>query len=65
LVIAREDILFVGGNSEADIVGAAKAGMQTGWTRCGKDWPAGLADNPPQHTIDSLHELVRLIEGDK
>jgi putative hydrolase of the HAD superfamily len=63
LGIAPEDILFVGDNPEADIVGAAKAGMQTAWIRWGKAWPLEFAATPPHHTIDSLHELVRLIEG--
>jgi putative hydrolase of the HAD superfamily len=64
LGIAPQDILFVGDNPEADIVGAAKARMQTAWIRCGKDWPVEFAATPPQHTVDSLHELVRLI-GDE
>jgi putative hydrolase of the HAD superfamily len=64
LGVAPRDILFIGDNPEADIVGAAKAGMQTAWIRCGKDWPAAFAATPPQHTVDSLHELVRLIEDE-
>ena len=62
---APEAILFVGDNPAADIVGAANVGMQTAWIRCGKDWPAEFADTPPQHTVDSLHELVELVEGDR
>jgi putative hydrolase of the HAD superfamily len=64
LGIAPQDILFVGDNPEADIVGATKAGMQTAWIRCGKVWPAEFAATPPQHTVDSLHELALLVEGD-
>jgi HAD superfamily hydrolase (TIGR01549 family) len=65
LGVAPQDILFVGDNPEADIVGAMKAGMQTAWIRCGKEWPAEFAATPPQHTVDSLHELISLIEGDR
>src|SRR5215217_703345 len=63
LEVVPEHILFVGDNPEADVVGAAGAGMQTAWIRCGRDWPLEFADTPPRHTVDSLDELLWLIEA--
>jgi putative hydrolase of the HAD superfamily len=51
-------VLFVGDHPEADVIGAAQAGMQTAWLRRGREWPAHLAPAPPHLTVDSLDELV-------
>ena len=50
--------LFVGDHPEADVIGAAQAGMQTAWLRRGREWPAHLAAAAPNLSVDSLGELV-------
>jgi putative hydrolase of the HAD superfamily len=50
------EVLFVGDHPEADVVGAANAGMQTAWTRRNRSWPADLAI-APGYQIASLDEL--------
>lgn len=59
--VAPPDILFVGDDPAADIVGAARAGMQTAWLRRERGWPPELAHLAPDHTITSLAELSRLL----
>lgn len=49
--------LFVGDNPSADVLGAAAAGMETLWFRCGQEWPRGLPGNPGP-TIDTLAEVL-------
>lgn len=58
LRVDPRDTLFVGDNPEADIVGAAQAGMRTAWLRRTREWPTHLASIPPSYTIDSLTELL-------
>lgn len=52
--------LFVGDHPEADIAGAAAAGMRTAWLRQGRQWPEH-APSPPDLVIDSLTELGPII----
>jgi putative hydrolase of the HAD superfamily len=49
--------LFVGDNPSADVLGAAAAGMETLWFRCGQEWPPGLPGNPGG-AIDTLVEVL-------
>jgi len=63
--VAPPDILFVGDNPEADIMGAAAVGMRTARLRWGRAWPAHLAATPPDHTIDSLTDLLWVSEGSR
>lgn len=65
LGVRPENILFVGDHPEKDIVGAAATGMQTAWLRQSREWPSHLAANPPDHTLDSLAELLWLAGGDE
>lgn len=49
--------LFVGDNPEVDIVGAARAGLQTAWFRNGATWPEELTPRADVE-IDALPELL-------
>lgn len=54
------DVLFVGDHPESDVVGAARVGMQTVWVRRSRTWPTHLTDVSPDHTVNSLHDLLFL-----
>lgn len=56
--------LFVGDNPAADVLGAAVAGMETLWFRCGQEWPRDLPDNPGP-TIDTLAEVLAFARGNQ
>jgi putative hydrolase of the HAD superfamily len=58
LSVDERHILFVGDNPEADILGAARIGMQTAWMQRGRLWPEQFALTPPDHMIDSLADLM-------
>jgi 2-haloalkanoic acid dehalogenase type II len=60
LTLAPEEILFVGDEPHADVVGPAAAGMQTVWVNRGcAEWPATL---PAAHAaVANLGELVTLL----
>jgi putative hydrolase of the HAD superfamily len=62
LGVAPEQILFVGDNVEADIVGAANAGMVTAWMRRGRDWPDNDAGIVPDYIIDHTAEIRPVIQ---
>jgi FMN hydrolase / 5-amino-6-(5-phospho-D-ribitylamino)uracil phosphatase len=52
-----EEVLHVGDDPLADVVGARQAGMQTAWlNRDLRTWPVALA--PPARTISTLAELL-------
>jgi len=51
------DLLFVGDNPEADILGAARVGMQTAWLHRGRTWPHEIGP-PPDYTIARLEDLL-------
>jgi putative hydrolase of the HAD superfamily len=57
--VAPARILVVGDHPEADIAGAARAGMQTVWLRRGREWPAHVA-TVPDVIVDALDELLWL-----
>jgi putative hydrolase of the HAD superfamily len=60
LTLPPAQILFVGDEPQADVVGPRAAGMQTAWmNRAGHDWPAELA--PPDHEVASFDQLVALL----
>jgi FMN hydrolase / 5-amino-6-(5-phospho-D-ribitylamino)uracil phosphatase len=55
--VAAEEILHVGDDPIADVVGARQAGMQTAWlNRDARVWPVALA--PPERTISTLAEIL-------
>lgn len=53
--------LFVGDDPAADIVGAAEAGMATAWLRRGRAWPAELLPSRPDHAVEGLAEVGRIV----
>ena len=60
LTLEPAQILFVGDEPQADVVGPRAAGMRTAWVnRAGADWPAQLA--PPDHRITGFDQLVALL----
>jgi len=60
LTLQPAEILFVGDEPHADVIGPRSVGMQTVWVnRGGDEWPADL--EPPDHVIASLDELVALL----
>jgi putative hydrolase of the HAD superfamily len=70
LLIAAEQIgfapmmiLFVGDHPTADIRGATGVGIRTAWMRRGREWPQALVDTPPDYVIESLADLMWILEG--
>jgi FMN hydrolase / 5-amino-6-(5-phospho-D-ribitylamino)uracil phosphatase len=60
LTLAPAEILFVGDEPYADVVGPRAAGMQTVWVnRGGAEWPAGLP--AAEAMVRDLRGLVRLL----
>lgn len=57
LGVAREQILFVGDNAEADILGAANAGMTTAWMRRGREWPISEIGVNPDYMIEQVADI--------
>lgn len=60
--IPAEHAWFVGDHPENDILGASRAGLRTVWLACVHTWPAEHA--LPHYQIDSLQELVPLIQSE-
>lgn len=55
--VSAEEVLHVGDDPLADVVGARQAGMQAVWlNRDSRDWPVALA--PPARTISTLAEII-------
>ena len=55
--VSAGDVLHVGDDPIADVVGARQAGMQTIWlNRDARPWPVALA--PPARTISTLAEIL-------
>ncbi len=62
LTLEPGEILFVGDDPHADVVGPRNAGMQTVWMNRGTgEWPADL--HPADHVVADLEELVALAHG--
>jgi putative hydrolase of the HAD superfamily len=60
LTLQPGEILFVGDDPQADVVGPRSVGMQTVWVnRGGVEWPADCA--PADHVITGLDGLVSLV----
>jgi 2-haloalkanoic acid dehalogenase type II len=55
--VAPAQVLHVGDDPHADVVGAMQAGMQAAWiNRDAKSWPLQFA--PPMRTIVTLEEII-------
>jgi len=62
LTLEPAEILFVGDDPHADVVGPRNAGMQTVWMNRGTgEWPQDL--RPADHVVTDLEELVALAHG--
>ncbi|HEX6398615.1 MAG TPA: HAD family hydrolase [Steroidobacteraceae bacterium] len=60
LTLAPAEILFVGDEPQADVIGPRNAGMQTVWVNRGaNEWPPDLA--AADHVVADFHELVNLL----
>ena len=55
------DVLFVGDDVAADMVGAKGVGLSTAWVTNGQSWPSGL--EPPDHEVGHVSELRPLLLG--
>ena len=60
--IAPAGIMVVGDHPEADVTGAARAGMQTAWLRRGREWPAHV-EAIPDVIVDAFDELLWLADA--
>ena len=58
---ARRDVLFVGDDVAADVVGAKGVGLSTAWVSNGASWPDGI--EPPDHRVDHVSEVRPLLLG--
>jgi putative hydrolase of the HAD superfamily len=55
--VEPHEVLHVGDDPRADVVGATQAGMHAAWlNRDAREWPAQFA--PPARTISSLAEII-------
>ena len=63
LGMAPHEVLFVGDNPAADIVGARNAGMRTAWLPRGRPWPAHLDPPCADLTVLSLAALVPALDA--
>jgi FMN hydrolase / 5-amino-6-(5-phospho-D-ribitylamino)uracil phosphatase len=55
--VEAAQVLHIGDDPFADVVGATQAGMQAAWlNRAGRAWPEELA--PPLRTISTLAEII-------
>ncbi len=55
------DVLFVGDDVSADMVGARGVGLSTAWVANGQSWPDGI--EPPDHEIVHVREARSLLLG--
>ncbi|MYA51561.1 MAG: HAD family hydrolase [Chloroflexi bacterium] len=55
------DVLFVGDDVAADMVGAKGVGLSTAWVTNGQDWPDGV--EPPDHQVSHVSQVGPLLLG--
>ena len=58
-VPASRDVLFIGDDVAADMVGAKGVGLSTAWVSNGQSWPDGL--EPPDHHVGHVSEVRPLL----
>ncbi len=56
---ASRNVLFVGDDVAADMVGAKGVGLSTAWVGNGQSWPPGL--EPPDHEVAHVAEVRPLL----
>ncbi len=64
LGISPANILFIGDNPVADILGAHAAGMPAAWLHRNQDWPGEIKDKP-QFVINALWEVADILRLSK
>ena len=60
-VPASRDVLFVGDDVAADMVGAKGVGLSTAWVSQGRSWPDGV--EPPDHHVVHVSQVRPLLLG--
>ena len=55
------DVLFVGDDVAADMVGAKGVGLSTAWVTNGQDWPDDI--EPPDHRVSHVSQVGPLLLG--
>ena len=55
------DVLFVGDDVAADMVGAKGVGLSTAWVTNGQSWPDGV--EPPDHQVSHVSQVRPLLLG--
>ena len=60
-VSPSRDVLFVGDDAAADMVGAKGVGLSTAWVSNGQSWPDGV--EPPNHYVTHVSEVRSLLLG--
>ena len=60
LNVPASEVLFVGDNPVADVIGAHAAGMPAAWLHRDQFWPADLEDKP-EYVINTLSELATIL----
>ena len=60
-VRASRDVLFVGDDVAADMVGAKSVGLSTAWVSNGQLWPDGF--DPPDHEVAHVAQVRPLLPG--
>lgn len=55
------DVLFVGDDVAADMVGAKGVGLSTAWVTNGQSWPEGV--EPPDHQVSHVSQVGPLLLG--
>jgi len=58
-------VLFVGDNIEADILGAANAGMRTAWMHRGRTWDRHESGIAPDFVINHVGEVMEILSSAK
>lgn len=58
---ASRDVLFVGDDVAADMVGAQGVGLSTAWVTNGQSWPDGV--EPPDHQVSHVSQVRPLLLG--